>query len=251
MRQTESVVRLIEDVLGADLIGAYLHGSSVLGGLHPASDLDVLAVSHRAMDDTQRRALIDELRKGIGPRPVELSVVVQSEVCPWRYPPVRDLLYGDWLRDEFASGTMPQPEPASDLALLITVAVAGDRPLIGPPPAEVFDPIPHADVVDASVAHIPGLLVDLPTDTRNVLLTLARIWTTLATGAIRPKDAAVDWVLPHLAPEHRPVLEHARDLYLHHAYADDAWDDQLSAGLRPSVDAMLAEIQSLSARSTS
>jgi predicted nucleotidyltransferase len=251
MEQTDSVVGLIEEVLGPDLIGVYLHGSSVFGGLRPASDLDVLAVSQHAMDDAQRRVLLDGLLTGLGPRSVELSVVVQSEIRPWRYPPVCDLLYGDWLRDQFVSGAIPRPEPASDLALLITAALDGDRPLLGPPPAEVFDPVPHADVIDASVAHIPGLLADLADDTRNVLLTLARIWFTLATGAIRPKDAAADWVLPRLSPEDRPVLEHARNLYLHHPYADDAWDDQLNARLRPCVDAMLAGIQRLSGRSTS
>ncbi|MBM0238323.1 DUF4111 domain-containing protein [Micromonospora sp. ATA32] len=35
-------------------------------------------------------------------------------------------------------------------------------------------------------------------DTRNVILTLARIRTTLATGGIRSKDAAADFVLDRL-----------------------------------------------------
>jgi hypothetical protein len=75
----------------------------------------------------------------------------------------------------------------SDPALLLTAALAGDHPLTGPPPAQVVDPVPHADLVRASVAGIPGLLDDLDGDTRNVVLTLARIWTTLATGEMRSK----------------------------------------------------------------
>ncbi|MFI1386156.1 nucleotidyltransferase domain-containing protein [Embleya sp. NPDC020886] len=50
---------------GGDLIGAYLHGSSVLGGLKPASDVDVLLVSRRSMDKRERRALF---RSGPGRR---------------------------------------------------------------------------------------------------------------------------------------------------------------------------------------
>ena len=39
---------------------------------------------------------------------------------------------------------------------------------------------------------VPSLMADLADDTRNVLLTLARIWTTVATGEIRSKDEAAD-----------------------------------------------------------
>lgn len=140
------IVRLTDDVLGADLVGAYLHGSAVLGGLKPASDVDVLAVSRRSMDGGQRQALLDGLLgcsgAPAGARPVELTVVVQSEVRPWRMPPTCDFLYGEWLRAEFEAGTIPQPEPMPDLALLVTVVLAGDRPLIGPHPRTCWIPFP-------------------------------------------------------------------------------------------------------------
>lgn len=57
-------------------------------------------------------------------------------------------------------------------------------------------------------------MADLGSDTRNVLLTLARIWVTLATGDIRAKDTAADWVLARLPDEHRPVLARARAVHL-------------------------------------
>ena len=41
------VIAIVRDVLGEALIGAYLHGSAVLGGLRPTSDIDVLAVIDR------------------------------------------------------------------------------------------------------------------------------------------------------------------------------------------------------------
>jgi hypothetical protein len=37
-RQLAEIVRALDEVLGPALIGAYLHGSAVLGGLHPHSD---------------------------------------------------------------------------------------------------------------------------------------------------------------------------------------------------------------------
>ncbi|MFF4275212.1 aminoglycoside adenylyltransferase family protein [Streptomyces sp. NPDC001536] len=250
MTQVQEIVELVGGVLGRDVLGAYLHGSSVLGGLRPASDVDVLVVSRRSMDAPDRRALLDGLLRISGSRhqarPVELTVVVQSEVRPWRYPPTGDFLYGEWLRAEYETGEVPQPEPMPDLALLITMALTGDRPLVGPSPARVLDPVPRSDLVRASVAGVPGLLDDLDGDTRNVLLTFARIWTTLATGRIMSKDTAADWALARLPPEHRTALEHAKRLYLNCSYSDERWSDALRSQARPQVDRMLAEIDRLS-----
>ncbi|MFI6510980.1 aminoglycoside adenylyltransferase family protein [Streptosporangium sp. NPDC050855] len=249
MDQLEQTVGLVRDIVGPDLLGTYLHGSAVLGGLAPASDLDVLTVTRRGLDERKRRALVEGLLEisGLTPtvRPVELTVVVQSEVRPWRFPPVGDFLYGEWLREEFQTGGTPQRGPMPDLALVLTVVLTGDHPLVGPPPAELLDPVPHADLVRASVAGIPELLADLDGDTRNVLLTLARIWTTLATGEIKPKDAAADWALDHLPPEHRPVLEHARDLYLSCHYQDEVWSEGLKVQIHPHVDDVLTRINHL------
>ncbi|MEV7644108.1 aminoglycoside adenylyltransferase family protein [Streptomyces rubiginosohelvolus] len=250
MNQLRETVGWAEGVLGGNLVGAYLHGSSVLGGLKPASDVDVLLVSRRSMDEQERRALLEGLLSisgsGDTARPVELTVVVQSEVRPWRYPPTCDFLYGEWLRAEYEAGTVPRSEPMPDLALLISMTLTGDAPLTGPRPAQVLDPVPHADLVRASVAGIPELLDDLEGDTRNVLLTLARVWATLATGRIMPKDAAADWAVGQLPPEHRAVLEHARQLYLTCSYAEESWSEALGTRVRPHVDGVLAEIERLS-----
>jgi predicted nucleotidyltransferase len=249
MDQVEQVVRLIAEVVGADLIGAYLHGSAVLGGLRPASDVDILAVTRRSVSEGQRRALVAGILPisgvAVGARPVELTVVVQAGVRPWRYPPIGDFLYGEWLRADYQAGVVPAPEPMPGLALEIALVLAGDHPLAGPRPAQVLDPVPRELLVRASTDGIPGLLADLPHDTRNVLLTFARIWTTLATGTVVAKDTAADWVLARLAPEHRPVLEYARDLYLTTTYAEETWSDGLKAQVAAHVDEVLTQIRRL------
>jgi streptomycin 3"-adenylyltransferase len=250
--QTEDVVHLIRSVLGTDVVGAYLHGSAVLGGLRPHSDLDVLVVAGRQLTATERRALGEGLLaiSGVYPRrgtalPVELTVVVQSDVRPWRYPPRCELLYGEWLRDAFVRGGPPAPGPSPDLAPLLTMVHLGNTPLVGPPPGEVLDPVPPEDLRRALVAGVPDLLADLEGDTRNVVLTLARIWTTLATGAIRSKDAAAAWALPHLPAEHRPVLARARAIYL--GDEEEHWDD-LRPHVRPHVAHVVGVIERLATR---
>jgi streptomycin 3"-adenylyltransferase len=229
--QLDRVVAAARDVLGPDLVGAYLFGSALVGGLRPRSDLDVLAVSRRRTTREEKRRLVDRLLAISGRRApegrwrrVELTVVVQADIRPWRYPPRFDLQYGDWLRRAFEAGDV-EPWPTTtdpDLAVLVTMVLSGDAPLLGPPPAAVLDPVPHRDLIRAMVAGIEGLLADLDDDTANVLLTLARIWCTVATGDIRAKDDAADWALGRLPPEHREPLARARSVYLGDA---DRWDD--------------------------
>ena len=43
MAQVDEIVTLVRRVLGDDVIGAYLHGSAVLGELRPRSDTDAAA----------------------------------------------------------------------------------------------------------------------------------------------------------------------------------------------------------------
>ena len=249
MDQLQQIEQLIDETIGPKVLGVYLHGSAVQGGLKPASDVDVLIVSWESLDEPERRELVDGLLPISGPRvgarSVELTVVVQSDYRPWRYPPICDFLYGDWLREEIANNGPPQRESMPDLALMIAMVLAGDHPLSGPPPAKLLDPVPAADLVRGCLSGISGLLDDLPDDTRNVVLTLARIWVTAATGKIMSKDAAADWALARLPAEHRPVLDHAKQLYLTRTYAEETWSAELTARVRPHVDAVLAEIGKL------
>lgn len=247
-QQLDRVATLVRDVLGPDVVGAYLFGSAVLGGLRAESDLDVLVVSKRPTTDEEKQLLVDRLLAISGRRTpdgrwrrVELTIVVQSAIKPWRYPPSFDFQYGDWLREEFESGNL-EPWPTTtnpDLAALITMVLLGDAPVLGPPPDEIFDPVPPGDLVRATVGDIDSLLEDLDSDTRNVLLTLARIWSTVATGVIRSKDAAADWALEQLPEEHRPVLARARAIYL--GDEEERWDD-LRPRLRPHTDHVVAAI---------
>lgn len=245
-KQTERVLRLVGGVLGDGMVGAYLHGSAALGGLRPHSDLDLFVVAARRLPGRERRALVDGLlelsrhpaRDGL--RPVELTVVVQSAVRPWRHPPEREFQYGEWLRGEYERGLVPASEPDPDLAPLITMVLLANRPLAGPPPADVLDPVPRGDLVRAMTGGVPALLADLESDTRNVVLTLARVWSTVATGRIMPKDAAAEWALPRLPVEHRPVLARARAIYL--GDENDHWDD-LRPRLRPLADHVVAAIE--------
>jgi predicted nucleotidyltransferase len=245
----EAVVSIVRDVLRDVVVGAYLHGSAVLGGLRASSDLDVLVVVSRATTDEDRRGIVARLleisgrRAYRGPsRPVELTIVRATELRPWHFPPTVDLLYGEWLRDDLERGVVPQPAPMPDLGPEIALTLQGNVALFGPPPGAIIDPVPAADLRRAILAGVPSLLTELETDTRNVLLTLARIWFTLATGKVGSKAEAADWVVERLPDDRRGVLDRARELYLEGA--DEDWSASMAA-VRAHSDVVVSEIQRL------
>lgn len=237
--------------MGDDVVGAYLFGSVVLGGLQPTSDLDVLAVSARPLTSEERESLVKgmldiSLRPTDTGRgwPLELTIVHLGAVRPWRYPPRLEFQYGDWWRSEFESGDYePWGSPINeDVTLLIHMVRLAGIPLVGPTATEVFEPIPSQDLVRAMLSGIEPLMEGIGPDSRNTILTLARIWFTLATGAYCRKDEAATWVLERIPKEHRAVIEHARAIYL--GERPEEWGS-LAKDVRPCADTMVAAIHEL------
>jgi streptomycin 3"-adenylyltransferase len=249
--QLGRVSGLVRDVLGSEALGAYLLGSAVLGGLRPQSDLDVLVVAARSTTREEKQRFVDRLLAISGHsapegqwRRVELTIVVAAEIKPWRFPPRFDFQYGDWLRAEFEGGNLePWPTTTSpDLASLLTIVLLGNAPVFGPPPSALIDPVPPADVIVATTGDVGSLLGRLGDDTRNVILTLARIWSTAATGAIRSKEAAAGWALERLPDDQRAVLTRARDAYA--GDEEERWDDR-QGQVRSYAAYVVAEIERL------
>lgn len=228
--QVAAVLALLERVR-APLLGVCLYGSAVDGGLRPESDLDLFGVVQRRLPADERRALVDGLLPLSGRdtrpghwRPIELTLVVRGDVVPWRYPPRFDFQYGEWLRTRFVAGDR-QPWPAAnpDVAVLVTMVLGRSEALVGPPPRDLLAPVPRADLVRAMTDGLESLLGDLESDTRNVLLTLARMWMTASSGGIAPKDVAAAWAADRLPAEHQALLLQARAGYL--GEAAERWDD--------------------------
>jgi streptomycin 3"-adenylyltransferase len=247
--QTERVLRLVREIMGADVLGAYQHGSAVLGGMQPASDVDILVVTGRPATLEEKRRLVDGLLAisarfpPPGPeRCVEVTVVAQPQVRPWRYPPSRDLQFGEWLRERFERGDseLLQATVDPDVTTLLTIALLGDRPLFGPPPGELLDPVPPEDGITAMVCDLDRLMDEFKGDPRNILLTLARIWQTVVTGVIDRKDRAAEWAEERLPSAHRQIVERARAMYL--GRQPDAWAELASEG-RATADHLISQIR--------
>lgn len=243
----DDLVRSLRSTLGGVLIGVYLHGSAARGQTRSRSDVDVLVVASRSLDARERAELVALLLRKSGrhprrdgkPRPVEVTVVSQPDLRPWRYPPRVDFLYGEWLRESVQRGRLPEPHIRPDLAVVLADVLTHGQVIFGPPTSRVLEPVPASDVAAASQAGVPQLLADLDSDTTNVLLTLARAWESVDTGQLESKDAAAAWALPRLSPGERAVLAHARSVYLDEVEED--WQP-LRTRVRPTAERMAEEI---------
>lgn len=216
---------VLERHLSSTLLAVHLYGSAVDGGLKPHSDLDLLVTVSMPMEEPVRRALLSDLLRVSAPlgaretaamRPLEVTVVVHGDVVPWRYPPRRELQYGEWLREEIVAGVFGPAVVDADLTILLAKVRKSGIALLGPAAEELLDPVPERDFAKA-LTDVLGMWKtpsDWAGDERNVVLTLARIWYSAATGAIAPKDAAADWALKRLPDNLRAVLFEARQAYV-------------------------------------
>lgn len=217
----------------------------------PTSDVDVLAVTDRPTTVGERRELVQRLMpismpsRDYSTRPVELTVVNLSDVRPWRYPPRMEFQYGEWLRDEYERGGLgAKPGPNPDLGALLAVVMLGNHPLFGPAPGELLEPVPAADLRRALVDGLNEWTGQdkIETDTRNMLLALARTWQTLATGEISRKDVAANWAAQRLPADEAALVRRAGDQYLAGTHGEDKWPASLDA-VRAAAARMLAEIE--------
>jgi len=245
-KQIHKCLNLVKEVFGQDLLGIYLYGSSVLGGLQKYSDIDLFVVSNRATTHAEKATLATTLLKISGiymkseKLPIEMTIVEKYEIIPWHYPPRFDFQYGEWLRKEFEQENV-EPWPTKempDLAVLVTQILLASYTLVGTNPDQLFCTVPYKDFMTATIDALPTLMSDLDNDTRNVLLTLARIWSTVATDTIRSKPAAADWTINHLPEKYRPVMERAKAICK--GEEKEYWDD-IQKLIKPCADFMFSE----------
>ncbi|TEA78846.1 AadA family aminoglycoside 3''-O-nucleotidyltransferase [Allopusillimonas ginsengisoli] len=223
VRQLTHARAALERNLAGTLQAIHLFGSAIDGGLKPYSDIDLLVTVNAPLPDPVRYALMmDLLSISAAPgtnethRALEVTVIVRHEVVPWRYPPLRELQFGEWLREPLQHGCVEGATVDHDLAILLTKARQHSINLVGMPARDLFDPVPKEDLAKALFDTVAqwNSTSDWQGDERNIVLALARIWFSAASGEITSKDAAAAWVLERLPDVYAPVVHTAREAYL-------------------------------------
>jgi streptomycin 3"-adenylyltransferase len=246
-KQIMQCIDLLKNIIGIELLAVYLYGSSIVGGLQKYSDIDLFVVLERSTSSKEKARLVKDLLQISGiymeflKMPIEMTIVVKSEINPWHYPPHFDFQYGDWFRKEFEAGNI---EPWStkempDLAIIITQILLASEVLFGPSPDQLLCRVPYRDFIAATKHAIPILMNDLNSDTRNVLLTLARIWSILNTDTLCSKTEAAVWVIERLPEKYQAVMKRAKDICM--GEENENWNDIIVL-IKPCSDFMVEQI---------
>ncbi|MBS2140828.1 nucleotidyltransferase domain-containing protein, partial [Escherichia coli] len=114
--QLSEVVGVIERHLEPTLLAVHLYGSAVDGGLKPHSDIDLLVTVTVRLDETTRRALINDLLEtSASPgeseivRAVDVTLVVPDKILPGLYPSRRKPILEKGGQKNFLGGFCAPP----------------------------------------------------------------------------------------------------------------------------------------------
>ena len=199
--QLKQVCELFLERLQESIVGIYLYGSSINSGLGPESDLDLLVVITDILNDEIRQQLSQNLlmlSRPVGSikRALEVTVLIQSEICAFKYPLKYELQYGEWLRIDLENGLSLQPQFDPDLYILLYKAQHANCCLYGTVLQTWLPNIPMHYVQQAMKDLCAGIILnwDQDADERNQILALCRILYTFSIGEIVSKDDAAKWV---------------------------------------------------------
>lgn len=219
-KEATQALEIILELFESTVVGVYLYGSAVIGGLRVNSDVDVLVIVNHSITDAARSKLVSGLMNVSGKignrnsvRPLEVTIININDVVPWSYPPKKEFIYGEWLRTEFEKGQIQKTTYDPDLAIILTQTRKTSVSLFGPKASDILEAVPMTDILRAIKDSLPGLIEGIKGDERNVILTLARMWLTVATGEISPKDVAAEWAIPRLPKVQANLLDIARKAY--------------------------------------
>ena len=245
--QLEQLTASLQQLLGESLFGIYLYGSAVDGGLGPESDLDLLVVITQALTLQQRKQLAETLLQishpiGAVQRALEVTIVHKDHILSGSYPLSYQLQFGEWLRDELSQGVILSEHADPDLSILLKKAQMHHRTLLGPSFSQWSAEIPVPQLWQAMADTYPSIVAhwNEDADERNQILALCRIYFSLVTNEIAPKDQAAQWVIAQLQPQHQSVLQRMSQEYKG-KIAKQNWQDEHQA-LQPIVDLLSSRI---------
>jgi hypothetical protein len=192
-----SATRQMHQLLGDDLVSAYLIGSGALGGFVPEqSDVDMVAVCAEPPSDERTSAIVETLTREAMSWPVrglELVLYARAAVATPSRAPQFAINLNVGQRMPLHVTVDPALEPAHwfvvDLAILREHGVA----LVGPPARETVAPIPRAYLLDALLESLAWHAAR-EQQLHSTVLNAGRTWRYAEEHVWSSKDDAASWV---------------------------------------------------------
>ncbi len=235
-------------VCGEDLVGLYVHGSLALGGFcWEHSDIDWLMVSRTAPSQQQKEQLMGELLKLEAlapPKGLEMSWLLWEDCRRMPHPMPFVLHYSPMHRQrcqqDLAAYCAGMNGTDRDLAAHITVVRTACRTLWGPPPEQVFAPVPREAYLDSILYDVEGAEEEIGQSPVDGVLNLCRVLGYLREGKVLSKEQAAHWAQKALPKKDAELARQAWQLHCGCAEAGPHWNE---AQLRDFARRMLRQLR--------
>ena len=210
-----------KDILKENLVGIYLHGSSVMGCFNPEkSDIDLIIVVDDKMSDATKKAYMDmvvKLNSYAPAKGIEMSIV-RKEVCaPFVYPTPFELHFSamhlKWYKDNPEDYILKMNGTDKDLAAHFTIIRKRGKCLLGLPIEDVFAVVPKADYMDSIWNDIVEAPEEITENTMYLTLNLARVLAFAKDGLVLSKKEGGEWGLKNVTEEYHSLIEDALSEY--------------------------------------
>ncbi|MFZ5814193.1 MAG: aminoglycoside adenylyltransferase domain-containing protein [Bacillota bacterium] len=225
--QVERFREGLQQVLGAHLVGLYLHGSLAMGCFTPSrSDVDLIAVAGTQPAPVQLTALAERLLSLSGqPAPLEFHLLSEGDLLCWRFPTPYRFHFSESWRERFAAGALPAQPPADpDLAAHLTILHHRGVVLQGPPIRDLFPTVPKADYLTAIWEHdVMDALRSLSANPVYGVLNACRVLAFAEAGLVTSKAEGAAWALDRVNGRLRPLIARALAVYAGGA-AEPEWE---------------------------
>jgi Aminoglycoside adenylyltransferase, C-terminal domain len=191
-----AVAGVLEELLGEDLVAAWLIGSGALGGVSAVqSDVDVVAVCAAPPAGAVERALVarlSDLAMTWPLRGLEFVLYTRAAVADPAPVPRWELNLSVGRGMDHHLSRDPATDPPHWFVLDLDILRGHGRTLAGPPPAEVVGPVPRRRVLKAVRASLRWHGEHEPNLSQSVL-NACRGWRFTEEGVWSSKGDAGAW----------------------------------------------------------
>lgn len=216
------IAAVLGEVLGDKLAGLYVHGSLATGAFHrERSDIDLIAVTSAKLAPPVREALARALVQLSDARPmpgdIEVNVLQERYARSFEHPTPYELRYSSAWHEKFRRRQFDfaRDRTAIDLAAAIVDVRERGVPLLGPPPAAMFGPVPWHAYIDALEAGFDWARLHVDDMPVYAVLNACRVLhgTTSKTASALNKDEAAVWALETVPRMYHSIINDALQLY--------------------------------------
>ena len=223
------IAATLGDVL-ADLDGLYLYGSLATGSYRrDRSDLDLLAVTSRALTQAERQQAALSLVALSDARPtpgdLRIDVLSRSAARTFEHPMACEVRYSRERHEEIRRRRVDfaKPQPAPDLAARILEARERGVTLVGAPPDRTFAPVPWHAFIAALESEFRWARALVGSNPSRAMLDACRVLhgtTSLEMRAVNKDEAAV-WALQTVPRIYHSAINDALQIYRGNKSTDD------------------------------